>query len=46
VRVLKTLSVFILGCLTIAVIVLTIHDQQTIATLKHMHKRLKDLEQR
>lgn len=35
---------FLIGGLLVAVTVLAIHDQQTIATLKRMHKRIKDLE--
>ena len=35
---------FILGGLLVAVVVLSIHDRDNIATLKSMHKRLKDLE--
>jgi hypothetical protein len=35
---------FLIGGLLVAVVVLSIHDQQTISTLKRYHKRLKDLE--
>ena len=35
---------FLIGGLLVAVTVLSIHDQQTIATLKKMHIRLKALE--
>lgn len=35
---------FLIGGLLVAVTVLSIHDQQTIATLKRYHLRLKRLE--
>ena len=35
---------FLIGGLLVAVTVLTIHDQQTIATLKRLHQRIKVLE--
>jgi len=35
---------FLIGGLLVSVTVLAIHDQQTLATLKRMHQRLKDLE--
>jgi hypothetical protein len=35
---------FLIGGLLIAVTVLAIHDQQTLATLKRMHLRIKMLE--
>jgi hypothetical protein len=41
---LAIIGAFLLGALVIAVIVLTIHDQQTIATLKRLHSRTKALE--
>ena len=40
----QLLEAFIVGGLLVAVVVLSIHDQQNIAALKRMHKRLKDLE--
>jgi hypothetical protein len=40
----RALAAFLLGGLLVAVVVLSIHDQQTIATLKRQHVRLKALE--
>jgi len=40
----KAIAAFILGALSVAVIVLTIHDQQNIAALKRQHQRIKALE--
>ena len=45
-KVLALLGSLLLGGLLVAVIVLSIHDQQTIATLKRQHQRLKALESR
>ena len=42
----KAISAFLLGGLLVAVLVLTIHDQQNIAALKRQHVRLKNLEDR
>jgi hypothetical protein len=36
----------ILGAAAVGVVVLSVHDQQTISTLKSMHARLKKLEGR
>ena len=40
----RAIAAFILGALSVAVIVLTIHDQQNISGLKRQHIRLKALE--
>lgn len=42
----RAIAAFLLGGLLVAVVVLSIHDQQTIATLKRYHQRLKTLEGR
>lgn len=45
-RLLATIGAFLVGGLLVAVVVLTIHDQQTIKTLKRQHLRIKALEPR
>lgn len=45
-RLLAAIAAFMLGALSVAVIVLTIHDQQNIAALKRQHLRLKAVEKK